>query len=278
MQHTIEVAGERRTIDVRPMDEGFIAYRKMYVPPLTPENIGQIGAGDWAEHLEKFQRQGWQALIADFLRKQTRALGSCAILAWDGGGVIGKMYFTTREMAQAYRERGGYLCVEHRTMPAVIQSLDDGEISRLLDSESRTLRILCFNVGHFDVRYHSKGIASAMLEVLKSWAKDRGCRRLEIESCPDVVPFWALGPHVLRRGPLERRGFRIVADAPVGQEEAEFRRRAIKRIIQGEYSNDEWDVRTYPENLELVRAIATNSAWEDECARDYLMTFDLQSP
>ena len=40
MLHTIEIDGLKRDIDVRPMDEAFIVYRKMYVAPLTPANTG----------------------------------------------------------------------------------------------------------------------------------------------------------------------------------------------------------------------------------------------
>ena len=52
MKHQITVDGQERQIDIRPMDEDFIVYRKMYVPPLTLENIGQVNPGDWGEHLD----------------------------------------------------------------------------------------------------------------------------------------------------------------------------------------------------------------------------------
>lgn len=95
MRHSISIDGQDREIDVRAMDEDFIVYRKMYAPPLTPANIGKINPGDWAEHLQEFQGKGWQKLIEDFFRKLIHKMGSCAILAWDGDGVIGKMYFFT---------------------------------------------------------------------------------------------------------------------------------------------------------------------------------------
>jgi hypothetical protein len=83
MKHTIPFEGKSKEIDVRVMDESFIVYRKMYQPPLTPDNIDKINPGDWAEHLERFKHEGWHQVIAEFFRKQIRSMGSCGILAWD---------------------------------------------------------------------------------------------------------------------------------------------------------------------------------------------------
>lgn len=131
MKHTIHVGDKSRVIDIRMMDESFIVYRKMYRPPLTPENIGEINPGDWAEHLERFKRMGWQRIIEDFFRKQIRVIGSCGVLAWDGDGVIGKMYFTTKELFDEFLKQG-YYCVEHESMPRIIQSITDERLGRLL--------------------------------------------------------------------------------------------------------------------------------------------------
>jgi len=166
MKQTILVDGKLKEIYVRLMDESFIVYRKMYRPPLTPDNIDKINPGDWAEHLERFRREGWQQIIEEFFQKQIQVIGSCGVLAWDGGGVIGKMYFTTKELFNRFRN-GGYYCVEHESMPRIIQSISNEELTRLLKSSSKTLRIVCFNVGHSDTRYQGKGIASTMIELLK---------------------------------------------------------------------------------------------------------------
>jgi hypothetical protein len=259
------------------MDESFIVYRKMYVPPLTPDNIDQVNPGDWAEHLQEFQRKGWQATIEAFLRAQTRLLGSCAILAWDGDGVIGKMYYTTREMWDAFRAVDAWMCVEHASMPQFVETLSDAETARLLASPSRALYVPCMNVGHFDTRYHRQGIATAMIEALKAWAGERGWRRIELMSCPDVVPYWALGPQHLRRGPLERRGFAVFSERTLSAEQAEFRRAAIRRILTGQVKATDWDARAYSHNLALVERLAETCDWEALCAREYLMAYDLQS-
>jgi len=215
MTHTFRFDGELRVIDVRLMDESFIVFRKMYTPPLTPENIGKISPGDPSD------------IIREFFRKQIRTIGSCGVLAWDREGVIGKMYFTTKELYETFRKGGyfsvGYYCVEHEGMPGIIRSMSDEDLDRLLASPSKTLRIGCFNIGHSDERYHGKGIASAMIDLLKRWGSERGWKRLETLSYPDVVPrSWA--PHILRRGALERRGFHIVKESKITAEEMAERR------------------------------------------------------
>ncbi|MBN1348480.1 GNAT family N-acetyltransferase [candidate division KSB1 bacterium] len=275
MKHAIEIDGERRDIDIRPMDDEFIVFRKMYVPPITRENL-TAGSPDDPSCLTDFLHSDAASIVKGFLEKQTRAMGSCAILAWDGDGVIGKMYFTTHEMWEAFRQAGCYLCVEHESMPRMIQSLSNDEIAALLASPSKTLHILCHNIGHFDTRYHGKGIASAVLDEMKRWAKENGWRTIEIDSCPDVVPFYALGSQHWRRSALEKRGFYLARDTVCPEQQAGFRRQSIERILTGQFKDDDWDIKTYPGNIADVKRLAETSDWEAVIDRDYVMAFDLQ--
>jgi hypothetical protein len=275
VKHTIEIDGDQRDIEIRPMDEGFIVYRKMYLPPITRENL-DTGGPDDPPCLTDFLRSDAPRIIKEFLWKQTRAIGSCAILAWDGDGVAGKMYFTTREMWNAFRQDDCWMCVEHESMPKMIRALSDARIASLLASPTKTLYVQCFNVGHFDTRYHGKGIASAMLGELKRWARENGWQRIEIDSCPDVVPFWALGPQHWRRSALEKRGFRLAKQTVCAPKDAEFRRQAIARILGGEYKEGDWDVKSYPGNIASVKVIAEASDWETIVDRNYVMAYDVQ--
>ncbi len=271
MKHTIEIDGEKRDIDIRAMDESFIVYRKMYVPPLTRDNIGKVNPGDWAEHLEQFQRNGWQKIIREFLRAHIRTIGSCAILAWDGDGVVGKMYFTTKEMWDAFRASGCFFCVEHESMPKFIHSLSDERLEELLASPSRTLQMLCFNVGHKGARYHGQGITKAMVDYLRQWARDRGWQRLIMESCPDITPYHVLGGHILRRGTLERRGFHVAQETPASSEDAANRLRVINELAEGKSDNPEWAgwfVAQFPR-------LSADPAWRDEYDKNYLMKCEL---
>lgn len=272
MKHSIVFEEQDRDIDIRPMDERFIVYRKMYAPPLTPANIGSVNPGDCTEHLERFKKEGWQKVIEGFFRTQIRVLGSCAILAWDAEGVIGKMHFTTREMYDAFCQADAHYCVEHESMPRVIQSFREHDLENLLASKSKTLFILCFNIGHFDKRYQGKGIASAMLEFLKNWAQERGWQKLEIPSCPDIVPFRALGPHILRKGALERRGFSISKETRISPDASRVRRKAIEHIATGQSDHAPWED-WYVENF---KTLASDSSWTTQFDKNYVMAYDLQ--
>jgi len=271
VKHSIEIGGVRRDIDIRPMGEDFIVYRKMYVAPLTRENISQINPGDWREHLEEFHRAGRQRVIQAFLQREVRELGSCAMLGWEGNGVVAKMYFTTAEMYDAFKARGGHHCVESRSMTAVIESLKDEQVAELLKSPSRTLRILCFNVGHFDSRYHGQGIAAAMIECLKQWARERGWRRILADSCPDITPTTVVGVHLLRRGAWERRGFRVLENTLASPEQAQARLREIEAYASGKKEHpagEDWYVR----NFSRFHAAFV---WRSEYDLDHLMACDL---
>ncbi len=276
VEHSITIDGEERIIDIRAMDENFIVYRKMYKPPQTPENIGNINPWDWREHLEEFQAKGWQKLIEDFFRKHIRAVGSCGVLAWDGDGVIGKMYFTTKEMWAAFRQTGAFMCVEHECMPKAILTFTDEQLQAFFRSLSRTLRIACFNIGHFDARYQGQGIAKAMVEFLKHWGQECGWRGIEAWSVPDVVPEVALGGFILRRSAWERRGFHVKEATRAPVRDAEVRRNAIERIVSGRlWPPDHWYMKTGQRDVQKVRQLAQDPAWKDVYDLDYIMAFDL---
>jgi hypothetical protein len=48
-RHRIISDGQEREIDIRPMDESSIVCREMYVPPLSPQHITRVNAGDPAQ-------------------------------------------------------------------------------------------------------------------------------------------------------------------------------------------------------------------------------------
>jgi hypothetical protein len=148
MQHRITIDGRERVIDIRAMDEDFILWRKMFTPPLTRQSMETADPA----YLAKGRADGRFDVFKEFFRKQIQGIGSCAILAWDGDGVIGKMRFTTKEMWDAVRQAGGWICVDNDATAGTIRKFTDEQLSRLLASESRTLYITCFNIGHSDER------------------------------------------------------------------------------------------------------------------------------
>ena len=273
MKHAIEIDGETRTLDIRAMDEGFIVYRKMYTPPLTGDNIGKVNPGD-PDFLQDHLNDGRFRIIESFFRKQIETVSSCMILAWEGDGVIGKMHFTTREMHEAMGGSvacAGCYCVEHNGFADKIQSFREEELERFLRSETRALRMLCFNIGHFDERYQGQGIAKAMVEYLKQWASERGWRRIEMHCCPDITPHTIIGDWMPRRGSLERRGFRVLETTQVSRDEAQRRLSEIEAYRAGRKDYPKW-AHWYACN---VHALAADPVWKSEYDKDYLMACEL---
>lgn len=274
MKHSITIDGETRNLDIRAMDESFIMYDKLWKAPLRRQDLPPAEPGTTAY------------TIQEFLRRQVHAIGSCMILAWDGDGLIGKMHFTTRELAEAIGgagpEPGGYCVDSYPTLGGCfaqkLRAFSDEELERLLRSGSRTLRVVCFNIANRDPRYHGQGIATALLEYLKRWAKERCWRRLEMRTCPDVVPAggpgnWVAGPWILRRGPLERRGFRVIEEIAREPEEIRRRQRRIEEAARAKSEDcPEQDMLWHLENFHRIYA---DERGRSDYDRDYLMVCDL---
>lgn len=264
MNHRVMIGGVQKDLDIRAMDESFIVYCKLLDAPLTRQSVGVP------------EQETDAYVVQDFFRKQIRVVGSCMILAWDGDGVIGKMHFTTREMHEAtggpenWDARYCY-CVDHDGFAPKLQTFRDEELDRLLKSESRTLRVLCFNVGHTDPRWHGQGVAKAMLEYLKQWARERGWRRIEARSCPDITPTMVIGDWMLRRGAFGRRGFRVAEEWRVSPEEAARRLQIIEESLAGTKKFPAW-ADWYLANAHRLAADPTLRAQYD---KDYLMVCNL---
>lgn len=139
----------------------------------------------------------------------------------------------------------------------------------LLRSPNKTLRIICFNVGHSDTRYQGKGIASMMIELLKEWAGKRGWSGLEALAYPDVVPYGAWAPHILRRGALERRGFYVLEERQVSEGEMKHQRSYLDQYINevGQIHHS-W-------GFEDAEKRIYDSSVMKNYHKEYLMAFDL---
>ena len=272
MKHIVEIDGEKRVLDICAMDESFIVWRKMFRAPLTTENMETADSG----YLATGRADGRFKVFEAFFRKQIRIVGSCMILAWDGDGIVGKMHFTTREMREAiggpeqWNSHTCY-CVDHDGFAPAIQSFSDDKLSQLLASPSRTLRILCFNVGHTDPKWHGQGIAKAMVGYLKQWAHENGWQQIEARSYPDITPTSVVGDWMLRRGPFERLGFRVLEELNIPPEEASRRLQEIESFLSDKKEYPNW-CHWYAEN---IRRLAESTHWKSEYDKNYIMARQL---
>jgi GNAT superfamily N-acetyltransferase len=273
MEYAIEIDGELQEIDIRVMDERLIVWRKMLHAPLTADDMATADP----EYLALGRADGRFTVFEEFFRKQIRIVGSCMVLAWKDDGIIGKMHFTTREVHEAiggperWSSEACY-CVDHNGFAPKLKSFSDEELTQLLRSYSRTLRIVCFNIGHMDPRWHGHGIAKAMAEYLVQWARENGWRRVEARSCLDITPTSVVGDWMLRRGPLERLGFRVLQELAVLPEEASHRLEQIEFFLSGSGPYPNW-CSWYAEN---VHRLAESTNWRLEYDKDYIMARELQ--
>ena len=98
-------------IEVKPMDEGYIHIDCMHYGPITPTSAPRRG-NEWQdtddlplhpwndeviiELAKKYERisEGWAGEPArEFMREMIQRIGTCAILAWEGGMIVGQLRF-----------------------------------------------------------------------------------------------------------------------------------------------------------------------------------------
>jgi len=105
-------------IEIRPMDEGYVHIQCMHHGPIDPllpprPEIEWIDAPDLAPHpwsdetivelAETYRRisEGWTGDPArEFMREMMQRYGTCAMLAWEGGKVVGHLRFYPLVIAQ----------------------------------------------------------------------------------------------------------------------------------------------------------------------------------
>ena len=76
---------------------------------------------------------------------------------------------------------------------------------------------------------------------------------------------------MLRRGPLERRGFRVIEETPAPPEEAEQRLKVINELAAGKTDYPDW-ADWYVENFPRLLA---DPRWKSEYGKNYVMEYDL---
>jgi GNAT superfamily N-acetyltransferase len=272
VKHIVLIEGKKRVLDIRAMDENFIIWRKLITPPLNAMNMKTSDP----EYLEQGYTDGRFQVFNEFFRKQIQIIGSCMILAWDGDGVVGKMHFTTREVHAAFNgpeqwDAETCYCVDHDGFAPAIQSFSDEDLTHLMKSPSRILRILCFNIGHTNPKWHGQGIAKVMVNYLQKWAYEHNWLGIEIQSCPDIVPPSVIGDWMLRRGALEHLGFRIIREFQTPADEAHLRLQQINSFRAGYRNFPKW-CDWYSKN---VHRFTQDEKWKTDYDKNYIMMCDV---
>ena len=190
-------------IEIKPMDEDYILIDCLHhgaVDPSLPPKRGNewqdapdLPPHPWsdetiAELAKKYRRisEGWAGDSArEFMREMIQRYGSCAILAWEDGKVVGFLRFYPLSIAHLVVEAGGEQ--KHPVMTYL----------KVLDSDPDALWAQCvmtarpFEKPEEAVKAGArKGIGVKLARALIPWAKEHGWKRIVKAAHSDLDCFY----------------------------------------------------------------------------------------
>jgi len=157
---------------LKPMDGSFLLWRCLHDGPVTRENL-DVPPDE--------SRLPFRRTAIPLLKRLTELYGSAAILAWEGDAVVGLLRFVPKVVSQM--ECGGGFCL---LMPFPAGPREDFP-QRTLPSketiEDRTLVVTCIQLRSDRQR---QGVGRALVERLKSWAREEGWEAIEATAYQDL--------------------------------------------------------------------------------------------
>lgn len=180
----------------------FPLWRCLHGGPLTRENIEQTTphpAMDWP----RIRKRNLATLA-----KLTELYGSCAVLARDGDAVVGSIRFYPKAVWKMNAPCG--FCLQQCEPGGPGDGFADLAWPRFEEIADKTLAIHCLTVGlpgQPGGTYQRKGIASAMVRRLETWAQQRGWGAIEASAYEDLPTLYAITGCTGRRF-WEKLGYR----------------------------------------------------------------------
>lgn len=193
---------------LKPMDGSFLLWRCLHDGPITQENL---------DAPPDESRLPFRRTAVALLEKLTELYGSAAILAWEGDKVVGLLRFVPKVVSQI--EGAGGCCF---LMPYPAGPKEDFPLAVLPSKETiedRTLVVTCMQLLSDRQR---RGVGRAMVERLKSWAREEEWGAIEATAYQDLplvyeitgnagLDWWkGLGFHVVES--LEEEAMREYGD------------------------------------------------------------------
>lgn len=195
-------------VTIEPMTAEFILWRCLHGGPLSRDTIDQCPSPSTLPW-ERFSDRN-----TPLLRKLTLTYGACAILARDGGRIIGQLRFYPKAVCNM--EGAGLLCLQQGFPEGPAEDFAESDFPSLGQIEEKTLAVNCLMTGSSQQRenpYQRRGIGTRMVRTLIQWAKENGWERIEADSFEDIPiiyeitgsaghTFWEkLGFHMVDRHP-----------------------------------------------------------------------------
>lgn len=170
---------------LKPMDGSFLIWRCLHDGPITRDNLDAPPDESRLPYREPAVR---------LLRQLTHRYGSAAVLAWDGDEVVGLLRFVPKVVSRMEGCGGFCLLMPYPAGPT-------GEFSqRVFPSketlEDRTLVVTCMQLLSDRQR---QGLGRAMVERLKSWARNEGWEAIEATAYQDLPLVYEVTGNAGRR-------------------------------------------------------------------------------
>jgi len=166
---------------VEPMTEEFILWHCLHGGPLSCYTIDQW-APDSQMPWERYRKRN-----IPLLEKLTRIYGACAIVARDGGRIVGQLRFYPKAVLDMKGSAGFCLQQDYSAGPA--DDFAGNDFPPLAQVKDKTLVVHCLMTGSPQQKenpHQRKGIGSRMVRTLIQWAKENGWERIEANSFEDV--------------------------------------------------------------------------------------------
>ncbi len=234
--HARIVRFDEKTVTVKMMDDSWIINRCVSEAPFTPRP-GVVWS--YRDRCSRLLIPGDE--YEQTMRHFRDAYGNAAVIAWDGGTVLGHIIFVPKPEARRRK------MLFHERMPV---SPDD----------DRTLVVQA--VGFCSIggqEYRGRGIGRTMAELMIEWAAANEWLKFQIfgvpsglfpghwmDSCMPPKPFWlkfgfeGIGRTKAERTWEEMKAANLGDDPRNSKDEMSRKKEAIAEVERGEIPEDEW--------------------------------------
>jgi hypothetical protein len=209
-------------VEIRPMDSNFILYRCLHGGPMNRETIGRLNEtdnGDWWEEMMANKRFD---VNTQFLRKVINVYGSCGILAWDDDDVVGCVRF----FPQALLDMMGVesLCMQQKPPYGIHPDVLEMDFPTADEAKRKPLRVNCMMTcppSQKEYSYRRKGVGSAMIRELISWARENKWSSVTAKAYNDLNAIYEITGQAGRMF-WEKLGFSVVFQAVAEEISGDF--------------------------------------------------------
>jgi hypothetical protein len=177
------------------MREDFLLWRCLHGGPLNRRNI------DSPPPNPEVDCAFIRARNIPLLLKLTRTYGACAILARDGGDVVGTLRFYPKELC-SFGESGAAFCLQQSWPAGPPDDMAAREFPPLPALTDKTLFIHCLMIAappDDPNRYRRKGLATRLALELVRWATKQGWSAIEANAYEELPMLYAISGAVGRR-------------------------------------------------------------------------------